>query len=92
VQGYLLKICIPCSGSACAWDCPELQVEADGGRRRLLASAATDEFSCQQAAETCSPGSEPFWSQLAMIQAGRCWMTRGWGGVVQVCRPRGRCG
>lgn len=74
LQGYLLKICIPC-GTSCSWDCPAQQGSdagsgSDGGhRRQLLASAALDELSCRQAADTCGPGSEPFWSQLALIQA-----------------------
>ncbi|EFN55984.1 hypothetical protein CHLNCDRAFT_145348 [Chlorella variabilis] len=73
-EGYLLKICIPC-GTSCSWDCPAQQGSdagsgSDGGhRRQLLASAALDELSCRQAADTCGPGSEPFWSQLALIQA-----------------------
>lgn len=99
MQSYLLKICIPCSGDSCSWDCPEPQpgagsntASSDGGgghRRRgllealsllgagggsgarlLLADEALDAYSCYQASSTCGPGSEPFWSQLAIIQAG----------------------
>jgi hypothetical protein len=41
-----------------------------GGGRLLLASAAKDELACAEAAATCSVGSEPFWSSLAIIQVG----------------------
>lgn len=40
------------------------------GRGLLAASEELDAYSCAQAAETCGPGSEPFWSQLAIIQVG----------------------
>lgn len=49
------------SGGASNW-------EAGSGRLLLAAEAALDAYSCQQASETCGPGSEPFWSQLAIIQ------------------------
>ncbi|KAL4419039.1 hypothetical protein ABPG77_011021 [Micractinium sp. CCAP 211/92] len=78
-EPYLLQICINCSGSACAWDCPAPPYGADASagagsgsgrrRRRLLASGAGADLGCLQAAETCAPGSEPFWSQLAIVQA-----------------------
>ncbi|KAI3437800.1 hypothetical protein D9Q98_000247 [Chlorella vulgaris] len=71
-EAYLLQICISCSGTTCSWDCqPVPGNEEEGGtrRRHLLASDAVDQLSCAQAAETCSPGSEPFWSQLSLIQA-----------------------
>lgn len=69
----LVQICIDC-GDSCSWDCPALEEAADtttsGHRRRsLLASDELSEYSCAEAAATCAPGSEPFWSQLAMIQA-----------------------
>lgn len=41
-----------------------------GGRTLLAADTALDAYSCYQASETCAPGSEPFWSQLAIIQVG----------------------
>ena len=87
LQGYLLKICIPCSTS-CSWDCPAEGASGGGdglrrrqllgaggaggagGSRLLLASAAKDELACAEAAATCSVGSEPFWSSLAIIQVG----------------------
>ncbi|KAL4451706.1 hypothetical protein ABPG75_007368 [Micractinium tetrahymenae] len=92
-ESYLLRICIPCSGDACAWGCPEppyveqgqagssgagghrrlrtLQAAwaGAGGGRGLLASGATGQLGCLQAEETCGLGSEPFWSQLAIVQA-----------------------
>lgn len=112
-EPYLLRICIPCSGS-CSWDCPapsegggasnsNSSAAGDGGHRRLhglaaataallgaggggasgtsgwaagsgrlllSSDAALDAYSCYQASETCGLGSEPFWSQLAIIQVG----------------------
>ncbi len=49
-----------------------------GGSGRLLLAAdkALDAYSCYQASETCRPGSEPFWSQLAIIQVRMCMYCR----------------
>lgn len=49
-----------------------------GGSGRLLLAAdkALDAYSCYQASETCGPGSEPFWSQLAIIQVRMCMWCR----------------
>ncbi len=117
-EPYLLQICINCSGSACAWDCPAPPYGADAsagagsssGRRRalleapalsggsgnalstgrgLLASGAGADLGCLQAAETCAPGSEPFWSQLAIVQV-RLWLAaRKWPALrAQHTRPQ----
>lgn len=120
-EPYLLQICITCSGSACAWDCPAPPYGADAsagagsgsgrrrallespalsaggsnllsGGRRLLASGAGADLGCLQAAETCAPGSEPFWSQLAIVQV-RLWpAARKWPALrAQHTRPQPEC-
>ncbi len=54
-QGELLRICVTCEGDACFWGC-NVEVEVDNA-------------SCKVAEESCGAGSEPFWSQQAILQA-----------------------